>query len=387
MRALNHADDVHVELESASGQASTAVWHANKLALVMGAVLAPLLIIVPVTLLLAPDSIMNTVRLPAILAFVAALAGTVVSAFSLIVRKQNDERLANERATDAARLTANDARLAKEQEEDAARLKVDAAMRAGQLFAGPEGGQASPAASASGLLALSELGQPDLAVALLVDLWADKPGGVSNEIAILVVDKALRSQHPSAQLIAAELLCRHSASLDAVQSLDWPSAIEGCWLPQLSPRAKLLLVEALIRMTIGKIPGDYCGVEKMATEPALRAVAVRLYGIWRDDPDETVKGCIAKLLDAVVSRLADFQYTDLVQGNQSVILSNLIDAAAQQADNPDTYLNRTSTQLAIELKRWADSCELSASPGSLAASMIGMSRGQLVGASAHKGTR
>jgi hypothetical protein len=44
----------------------------------MGAVLVPVLIIVPVVLLLAPKSIMDAVRLPAVLAFVAALAGTVV---------------------------------------------------------------------------------------------------------------------------------------------------------------------------------------------------------------------------------------------------------------------------------------------------------------------
>jgi hypothetical protein len=343
------------------------VWGANKLALMMGAVLVPVLIIVPVVLLLAPKSIMDAVRLPAVLAFVAALAGTAVSAFSLIVGRQNEDRLAKER------------------EEEMARLKVDAAMRAGQLFAGPAGGQASPAASASGLLALSELGQPDLAVALLVHLWAAKQGGVSNEIAILVVDKALRSQHPSAQLIAAELLCRHSAGLNAEQSLDWPSAIEGCWLPELSPRAKLLLVEALIRMTIGKLPGDEGGVdEKLATEPALRAVAVRLYGIWRYDPDETVKGCIAKLLDAVIDRLAYFKYTDLVQGNQTVLLSELKDAARQKADNPDKYLNRTSTQLAKALKTWADKCESSSGPGALAASVVGADGGQLVSAAGRK---
>jgi hypothetical protein len=359
----------NMEAKSSGNRARAAVWGANKLGVVLGAALVSVVIIVPVVLLLAPASIMDAVRLPAVLAFVAALAGTVVAAFSLIAGRQNEDRLA------------------KEWKEETARLKVDAAMRAGQLFAGPAGGQATPAASASGLLALSELGQPDLAVALLVDLWAARQGGVCNEIAILVVDKALRSQNPSAQLIAAELLCRHSAGLNAAQSLDWPSAIEGCWLPDLSSRAKLLLVEALIRMTIGKLPGDADGVEKLATEPALRAVAVRLYGIWRYDPDVTVKGCIAKLLSAVIDRLADFKYTDLVQGNQTVLLSDLKDAAKQQADNPDAYLNRTSTQLAKALKAWADRCELSSGPGSLAASVVGTDGGQLVSAAARRPPR
>jgi hypothetical protein len=67
-----------VEAESISNRATLSIWGANKLALMMGAVLVPVLIIVPVVLLLAPKSIMDAVRLPAVLAFVAALAGTVV---------------------------------------------------------------------------------------------------------------------------------------------------------------------------------------------------------------------------------------------------------------------------------------------------------------------
>ncbi|HWX99726.1 MAG TPA: hypothetical protein VNY55_07595 [Mycobacterium sp.] len=90
------------------------------------------------------------------------------------------------------------------------------------------------------------------------------------------------------------------------------------------------------------------------------------------------------MLSAVIDQLAYFKYTDLVQGNQTVLLSELKDAAMQKADNPDKYLNRTSTQLAKALKTWADKCELSSGPGALAASVVGADGGQLVSAGERK---
>ncbi|MDT9700868.1 hypothetical protein [Streptomyces sp. P17] len=65
-------------------------------------------------------------------------------------------------------------------------------------------------------------------MALLVDLWSDDDEDkISDETAILVIDAALRSTSSSAQLVAAELLCRNAERLDACQSLHWPSSGEG----------------------------------------------------------------------------------------------------------------------------------------------------------------
>ena len=90
------------------------------------------------------------------------------------------------------------------------------------------------------------------------------------------------------------------------------------------------------------------------------------------------------MLSAVIDRLAYFKYTDLVQGNQTALLSELKDVAMQKADNPDKYLNRTSTQLAKALKTGADKCELSSGPGALAASVVGADGGQLGSAGERK---
>lgn len=155
-----------------------------------------------------------------------------------------------------------DKRLMYDKEEQLEQLKLDAAMRAGQLFSPTGTGNARPATVASGLLALTSLEHADLAVALLVDLWSDstrsdtddkvstEDGKVSTETAILVIDAAMQSASANAQLVAAELLCRNSKRLDPGQSLHWPSSLEGRWNPNFSHRTKLLIVEAIVRMTL-----------------------------------------------------------------------------------------------------------------------------------------
>ncbi|MFI9344632.1 hypothetical protein ACIG0D_25705 [Streptomyces sp. NPDC052773] len=65
-------------------------------------------------------------------------------------------------------------RLAQEQADQQRQLRLDAAMRAGQLVSPADSGAAHPAGMASGLLALTKLDNADLAVALLVDLWAEE---------------------------------------------------------------------------------------------------------------------------------------------------------------------------------------------------------------------
>lgn len=225
-------------------------------------------------------------------------------------------------------------------------------MRAGQLISPTESGSAHPAAMASGLLALTKLDYADLAVALLVDLWAEEgeeeqQKRISDETAILVIDAALRSTSLNAQLVAAELLCRHATKLSVSQSLHWPSAVDGSWNPHFKPKTKLLIVEALVRMATASAPN----------EGALRSVAVRLYGIWRDEPKASVRGCIGKLIKVVFDRLCQFRHKELVHGIQMVTLSDLERAAESAAENPDSYLNDLSDNLANRLKEWAPACQ------------------------------
>jgi hypothetical protein len=239
-------------------------------------------------------------------------------------------------------------RLRQEHEDEQRRLRLDAAMQAGALFAPSSTGPTHPASIASGLLALTRLDHADLAVALLVDLWSCDDGSVSTETAVLVIDAALRSDRPQAQLVAAELLCRNARHLNSCQSLHWPSVIDGCWSPGFGPKTKLLLVDALTKMTLAG-PGN---------ENALRSVAVRLYGIWRADPDPRVKGCVGTLIGALLPALTGLGYADFMQGNRKVMLAELRAAAETATANPDGFLDRLVADRSRGLTDWAATCRL-----------------------------
>lgn len=249
-------------------------------------------------------------------------------------------------------------------------------MRAGQLIT-PEAPWAdigSAAALASGLLALTNLNQAELAVSLLVDLWSDRVNDdgstrknhrsrVANEIAILVINRALCSNSPTAQLVAAELLCRNATKLTATQSLHWPAVLDGGWRPDFGARTKLLLVEALVNMTT--CPG------KPADEAALRAIAVRLYGISKD-PEKRVKACTGKLINALMPSLEQCTSREFAQGNVMVDIDCLRQAAAHPKDNPDGYLSALSDRLADRLRDWAnDATGIPSNTGCLATAALG----------------
>ena len=303
---------------------------SDKTLIVASVVVLIVAAVTPALLLMGPwgSATGDTARLTSALTFIGVLVTALVSLVGVMMKHQADRRLAHE------------------QSEQGQRLKLDAAMRAGELLTPTDGVPPAPAAVASGLLALTKLERADLAVALLVDLWVDGSNAVSDESAVLVIDAALRSNSPSAQLIAAELLCRRSSKLNACQSLHWPSAIDGTWVPGFGPRTKLLLVEALVQMTLAG-PSD---------QSSLRAVAVRLYGIWRDDTDQRVRGCIGKLISALTGQLELVGYEDFMQGSQYVTLEQLASAAGSAATNPDGYLDQLSTCLAVRLRAWADQC-------------------------------
>jgi hypothetical protein len=286
----------------------------------------------------------------AILAFVGALVTATVSVIGFGVARQSNRRLADEgkRAEE---------RLRQEHEEEQRRLRLDAAMRAGALFAPSPDRSAHPASMASGLLALTKLDQAGLAVALLVDLWSGDKESVSTETAVLVIDAALRSQQPNAQLVAAELLCRNATRLSSYHSLHWPSVIDGCWDPTFGPKTKLLLLDGLIDMTLA---GKH-------NENALRSVAVRLYGVWREDPDKRVRGCVGTLITALIPSLTRLGYTDFMQGNQKVMLGDLRAAADTATANPDGFLDRLVTDRSQRLRDWAATCDsIDLGQGSLA---------------------
>jgi hypothetical protein len=333
------------EISPSPGVSLGAMWDRNEIRL-GAAVLGFLAISVglPVLLFGPIFGTSDATRLQAILTYAGVMVTATVTVIGLAIKWQSDKRIAADKAK-------SDDRLAADKAEQFKQIKLDAAMRAGQLLSANESGPAHPAAIASGLLALTRLGQADLAVALLVDLWPGtegpaSPGTVSSETAILVIDAALSSDSRNAQLVAAEMLCRNCGVLRPGQSLNWPSSLEGRWIHTLSHRAKLLIVEALVGSTL------HC----TADETTLRSAAVRLYGIWSGDHEPRVRHCIGKMIGALTPRLEDLHYTEFIQGDRIITMGQLKHAAESAKKVPektDGYLDQLSTTLAEKLKKWA----------------------------------
>jgi hypothetical protein len=289
-------------------------------------------------------------------------------------------------------------RLAQDREQSQARVKLDAAIRAADLFHPTGDPMAGAARSAAGLLALTQLDQSDLAVALLADLWnppadpsphdtatgaatrsappalgsaqaearAQDSIGVSAETAIQVIDSVLRSRDLSAQVIAAELLCRNAKMLDICKAIHWPSEINGKWNAELPVAAKLLIVDALVHMALASNETN-----------ALRELAVRLYAIWALDPQERVKGSIGTLMNTIYPALKKLGGTEFLPdfGQLLISLDQIRKAADSAHPHPDGYFEDLVTDRCRKLERWANRLtKLSTVPGMLAPASVPLRR-------------
>jgi hypothetical protein len=300
-------------------------------------------------LVLSLGRTMSDQLIAAVLAFVGVLVTYAATIIGFSVQRQAQAKLFEEHQQ-------TEKRLAQDAQEENRHFELDTAMRAGQLFAPADGSPASPAALASGLVTLTNLNQAELAVSLLVDLWSVRVADdgslqentrcqVAHEIAILVINGALSSDCPNAQLVAAELLCRNATRLTATQSLHWPAVVDGRWRPEFGKRTKLLLVEALVIMTT-------CP-KKSADEAALRSIAVRLHGV-STDPESRVKACVGKLINALLPALKRCKSREFAHGGVLVDIDQLAKAASYPPDNPDGYLSELSDRLAARLGEWAE---------------------------------
>ena len=286
------------------------------------------------------------------------------------------------------------ARLAQDREQSEARVRLDAAIRAADLFRPTGDPMAGAARSAAGLLALTQLDQSDLAVALLADLWSPPTGpsphdtttgaparfapsaevlaqaearaqdsiGVSAETAIQVINAALKKSDPIAQVIAAELLCRNAKLLDICRAIHWPSEINGKWNDKLPVAAKLLILDALVHMALASNETN-----------ALRELAVRLYSIWALDPQERVKGSIGALIKAILPALTMLGGTEFLPdfGQLLISLDQIRKAAESASPHPDGYFEQLVADRSAKLERWSQGLTvLSTVPGRLAPASV-----------------
>jgi hypothetical protein len=305
------------------------------------------------------------------LALLALLVPASVTLIGYWIKQEAENRHSQEHEEAEKRLALereeSEKRLAQERVQENDRLRLDAAMRAAESV-GPSGNAIT---SAAGLLALARLGFADLAIALLVDLWCPSvqttqagvppqdPIDVSTETAIQVINAALESREPDAQLMAAELLCRHAGKLDISNSLDWPSSVNSAWIPELPVTAKLLIIDAPVFMALAS----------EQTKNALRELAVRLYGVFAGDPEPRVKGCIGTPMSAILPALKDLGYKDFMKGpgHGFVTLKQMEEAALKSSRHPDGYFEAIVEDRSQQLAVWSRKCtRLSLSVGMLA---------------------
>jgi hypothetical protein len=165
-------------------------------------------------------------------AMIALVGGMLASAFTLVgvLLKHSIDR--------------QTARLAAETEQ---RLALETSIRAVELLTMPDGSNAPGARQAGALFVLGSqpLRQLDLALALLEQQW-EPDGNVSASAAVWVVDQALRHGDADLQNDAATVLASHVAQIVGPRGdMDWPSCVLSKWPNDISPNARVMLVEAL----------------------------------------------------------------------------------------------------------------------------------------------
>jgi hypothetical protein len=275
--------------------------------------------------------------------------------------------------------------------DEGRRLKLEAAMRAASLLAPANGGAPDAASIGAALLALCDLDQVELAVALLGDTWhpvprrhsvssitagvavGDAPSGatpgpdagsrrpgstgvskVSTATAILVIDKGLsKPAGGAAQLMAAEILCRNARALSASSMVDWPHSIDGLWREDLPYMAKLLIIDGLVSMTINDKPVDL----------ALSALAVRLYGIYRGETNSRVRQCASRMLHAIMPVLEQRDWDQLMgRAREAVCFKDLVGSAKEEGEAPRDLLGKLEEDRVKKLGEWSRLCAISPMP-------------------------
>lgn len=140
----------------------------------------------------------------AVFALMGALFGALLTFVGALLKHSIDTR-----TVELAKQT--ERRLQAEGRQTEARLTLDTAIRAVDLLSSSDGAKSPSTQQAGALFALTQLNQTGLALALLAEVWPRED--VSPEAALWVIDQALRSDDPIAQLEASNLYLENAARL------------------------------------------------------------------------------------------------------------------------------------------------------------------------------
>jgi hypothetical protein len=125
------------------------------------------------------------------------------------------------------------------------RARLDSSIRAVDMLSTPNGDPASSTEQAGALFALAHLGQLDLAITLLDEIWS--AGSVSPQAATTLIDKALRDEDGAVQRAAAATFRSHAARLPLEDGdVEIPASIDLAWPANISFDSRQDLLDGLL---------------------------------------------------------------------------------------------------------------------------------------------
>jgi hypothetical protein len=215
-----------------------------------------------------PKEDAGTKTLAAAFALVGSVLASVLTLVGTVVKYSIDDRNARLASVEASRNYA----LALEAEK---RNRIEAAIRAVDLLC--ENNRDTTENQMGGaLLALVSLGELDLAVTLLAQLWPKSLK--SPEVAEVVLEAVLESGSKSAQISAASLLRQNAEHLQQPDYYIWP-------LPDLQWRTDL---PGNCRMGLAQAAGRWLKIEILKDRQRMPSAAVVLFQVL-SDPDGYIR--------------------------------------------------------------------------------------------------
>jgi hypothetical protein len=271
----------------------------------------------------------------AVLGLLGGFFASSLTFIGLLIKHSIDERnarLAEEaelrRQTEADRTQ----QLAEEAEN---RLKLDSSIRAVDLLSTPDGKPAPPTEQAGALFALAHLGQLDLALTLLRELWPARM--ISTEAAVQLIDRGLNDS--DLQEDAAQLFSENADLLpDKAGLLSLPGCLNGYTWPEDLPRAaRASLLDALILAVSSR---DTSTLD----EDALNYLVLLLNVARTSEPDEWIRSTITFLLVTLIEARGYSPDLGLIAPTGLVSIDNLTNEL--QGTLPDAVESLTTTDAA-----------------------------------------
>lgn len=226
--------------------------------------------------------------LAAALGLIGSVLTAAVTLVGTVVKYSIDDRSARLAAVEAGRNYA----LALDAEK---RNRIEAAIRAVDLL-GQNNQNSTEHQIGGALLALVSLGEHDLAVALLNQLWSSNL--VSASVAEVVLARALNTGSADAQVAAASVLLQHADRIQQTGFHIWPIP-RLTWRPDLPGNCRLGLVQAA---------ATWMKSELAKNKSELPGASIVLFQALAD-PDPAVKDIAAASLRPLIQAFPPSSWT------------------------------------------------------------------------------